>query len=278
MSQHLVPELPNPTLLSSVVEKLESIAPLELAESWDNVGLLAGDLETAICRVMTCLTISPRTVKEAIEGKAQLVVTHHPLPFKPLQRIVTSSAAGQSLWALIREGIAIYSPHTAWDNAAAGINSRLAGMLKLTEIRPIRVTGMVDSDGRCLGVGRIGKLHPKLSYSEIIARLQTHIPSIHATINQEFDRPFERVAIVCGSGGSLAEAARRAGANLLVTGEATYHQCLEAQSMGLGMLMIGHFQSERFAMAALADILKAEFPSLDVWTSCSECDPVIVVD
>lgn len=278
MNQHLVPNFPNPTRLSSVIGKLASVAPLELAESWDNVGLLAGDLEATVCRVMTCLTISPRTVREAIDGKAQLVVTHHPLPFKPLHRIVTSSAAGQSLWALIREGIAIYAPHTAWDNAAVGINSRLAGMLKLTEVRPIRETGMVDSEGRCLGVGRIGKLDPKLSYLEIIARLQTHIPSIRASINQELERQFERVAIVCGSGGSLAEAARQAGASLLVTGEATYHQCLEAQSMGLGILMIGHFQSESFSMEALADILKAEFPSLDVWTSRSECDPVLFID
>ena len=244
-----------------------------MAESWDNVGLLAGDSEATVCRVMTCLTISPHTVKEAIDNNAQLVVSHHPLPFKPLQRIVTSSSAGQSLWALIRHGIAIYSPHTAWDNAALGINSRLAGMLELTEIRPIRETGIVDSEGRCLGVGRIGRLDPKLTYSEITARLRTHIPSIHATINQDFERQYDRVAIVCGSGGSLAEAARQAGASLLVTGEATYHQCLEAQSMGLGMLTIGHFQSERFAMDALADILKAEFPSLDVWTSRSECDP-----
>lgn len=278
MNNQPAPDFPNSVRLSNVVEKLKSVAPLELAESWDNVGLLAGDLDSTVCRVMTCLTISPRTVREAIDGKVQLVVTHHPLPFKPIQRIVTSTAAGQSLWDLLREGIAIYSPHTAWDNAALGINARLAGMLDLNDICPIRELRMFDSESHGLGVGRIGTLDPKRSLLEITALLQTHIPSIRATTNQERERQFDRVAIVCGSGGSFAETARQAGANLLITGETTYHQCLEAQSMGLGMLMIGHFQSESFAMDALAGILKAEFPSLDVWTSRTECDPVIVID
>jgi len=269
---------PNSIRLSNIIEKLEIVAPLDLAESWDNTGLLAGDLDSTVHRVMMCLTVSPKTVQEAIGGKVQLVVTHHPLPFKPLQQIVTSTSAGKSLWALIRAGIAIYSPHTAWDNAAHGINFRLANMLNLTEIRPIREIAAVDPQGHCLGVGRMGRLAPPRSIAEIIELLRSHIPSIRATTNQETAREFERVAIVCGSGGSFAEMAQQAGANLLLTGEATYHQCLEAQSMGLGMLMIGHFQSERFSMDALTGILKAEFPTLDVWTSRDECDPVIEVD
>ncbi len=269
---------PNSIRLSTIIEKLESVAPLDLTASWDNTGLLAGDLNSTVSRVMTCLTISHKTVQEAIQGDVQLVVAHHPLPFRPLKQIVTSTPAGKSLWALIGEGIGIYSPHTAWDNAARGINFRLANMLNLSEIRPIQEIAAVDSHGLRLGVGRIGKLDRPRSIAKIVELLRPHLPSIRATTNQESAREFDRVAIVCGSGGSYAEIARQAGANLLLTGEATYHECLEAQSMGLGMLMIGHFQSERFSMDAVTDILKAEFPTLDVWTSRDECDPVIGID
>ncbi len=69
---------------------------------------------------MTCLTLDTLTVREAIAEQAGFVVVHHPLPFRPMQRIVTTTAAGQSLWRLIGAGISIYSPHTAWDNADGG--------------------------------------------------------------------------------------------------------------------------------------------------------------
>ena len=267
-----------PIMLARVVAKLESIAPLALAESWDNVGLLAGDLGSSVQRIMTCLTISRETVREAIDGQAELIVTHHPLPFKPLQKIVTSSAAGQSLWSLLREGIAIYSPHTAWDNAYGGINARLAELLSLADVRPIRKIANAEAVDPSLGAGRVGSLAPSRSIAEIVSRLRTMMPSIRATSNQSAEHRVDRVAIVCGSGGSFVDAARLVDANLLLTGEATYHQCLEAQASGLAMLMIGHFDSERFAMDLLAEALAVEFPSLDVWASRNERDSVIEID
>ena len=262
--------------LSDIVEKLEGHAPLTLAESWDNVGLLAGDLDLPVHRIMTCLTISRETVREAIESGVQLVVAHHPLPFKPLQRIVTSTAVGQSLWPLIREGIAIYSPHTAWDSASNGINARLAAWLNLIDVRPIRTIEIENQESR-VGVGRIGRLEPTKSIGEIVNSLRNRLPSLTAFANQQVDRQIAHVAIVCGSGGSFVDAARQRGADLLLTGEATYHQCLEAQSMNLGLLLIGHFASERFSMDALAGLLQTDFPTLDVWASRNECDPMLAI-
>lgn len=275
MSNQAVVTRPIP--LASVVAKLEAIAPLFLAESWDNVGLLAGDPDSSIERVMTCLTISPETVAEAVEGQAQLVVSHHPLPFKPLQRIVTSSSTGHSLWSLLRAGIAIYSPHTAWDNAEMGINARLAESLELIDVQPIRESNGRETANMQLGVGRVGSLHPSQSIADIAAKLRTKIPSIRATSNHPPQHRVDRVAIVCGSGGSFVGAARQANANLLVTGEATYHQCLEGRALGLAMLMIGHFDSERFSMDLLAQSLSEEFPTLAIWASRNECDSVIEI-
>jgi GTP cyclohydrolase I len=276
MTHHSHP--PSSIPLASVIAQLEAIAPPTLAESWDNVGLLAGDPLSDVQRIMTCLTICPETAIEAIEGQANLIVAHHPLPFRPLQRIVTSNAAGQSLWTLIRAGIAIYSPHTAWDNASQGINEQWAKLLDLIDVCPLQASTSSHHVGKGLGAGRVGNLVKSQSLADIVARLQLKIPSIRAATNFDAQHRIDRVAIVCGSGGSFVDAARQANANLLLTGEATYHQCLEARSMGLAMLMVGHFASERFSMDVLADLLAIQFPSLNVWASRTERDSVFAID
>src|SRR4029078_3948591 len=101
---------------------------------WDNIGLLLGDRSVPCQRVMTCLTVTAESVSEAIERQASLIVTHHPIFFRPIQRLTTDTQEGRLLWKLARAGVAVYSPHTAFDNSAMGINARLAERLGLREI------------------------------------------------------------------------------------------------------------------------------------------------
>jgi dinuclear metal center YbgI/SA1388 family protein len=128
------------TLFRDVNELLGKIAPLHLAESWDNVGLLWGDPHANIRHLMTCLTITPEVVAEAVKEKAELIVSHHPLLFKPTQRITSESVEGRMLLKLAAAGVSVYSPHTAYDNAPEGINDQLAAMLKLEAARPLAPT------------------------------------------------------------------------------------------------------------------------------------------
>lgn len=120
-----------------VVEVLKALAPLHLAESWDNVGLLLGDDKVPVQQVMTCLTVTPEVVEEAVREKVEMIVTHHPLLFKPLQRITAETNEGRMLLKLASSNIAVYSAHTAYDNAADGINDQLAKGLGLVSIRPL---------------------------------------------------------------------------------------------------------------------------------------------
>ena len=123
--------------LRVICEYLDAFAPLALAEEWDNVGLLAGDPAAEVARVMTCLTITPNSGGEAVERHADLIVSHHPLPFRPLQRLVTDTTAGRLLWQLMTHHVAIYSPHTAFDSALQGINQRLSEGMGLVDIIPL---------------------------------------------------------------------------------------------------------------------------------------------
>ena len=126
------------TTVADVAAWLEQFAPSHLAESWDNVGLLWGDPAAAAPRVMTCLTVTPATAAEAIREQAALIVSHHPVLFRPANRIRADLAETGHLWSLARAGIAIASPHTAFDNTRDGINDLLCRVLGIKETRALR--------------------------------------------------------------------------------------------------------------------------------------------
>src|SRR3954447_5365229 len=124
--------------VEAVVQYLERLAPPPLAADWDNVGLMLGERAAEVRRVMPCLTVTPESAAEAAEANAQLVVTHHPILFRGIKRLTDATPEGRMLLALARAGVAVYSPHTAFDNTAGGINDLLAGKLGLTAVGPLR--------------------------------------------------------------------------------------------------------------------------------------------
>jgi dinuclear metal center YbgI/SA1388 family protein len=129
--------MPVPTV-ATVIDFLEEFAPPNLAAEWDNVGLLLGDRKARVRRIMTCLTVTGESSAEAREGKAGMIVTHHPVLFRGAKRLTTGTPEGRVLLPLIRAGVAVYSPHTAFDNTSGGINDALAARLGLTEVGPLR--------------------------------------------------------------------------------------------------------------------------------------------
>lgn len=269
--------------VADILELMQTWAPLELSEAWDNTGLLLGDREASATRIMTCLTLTPESVAEAVECEASLVISHHPLPFKPLARITTDSMTGRLVWRLAQAGVSVYSPHTAWDSAESGINAQLARKLGLREVEPLlpRSQSKDAKEGSSaasspLGAGRVGDLSGPLSLNEFAMRVASSIPycRLRGVAGRELIR---RVGIGCGSGGSFISAAMTRGCDVLLTGEATFHNCLEAQESDLALLLVGHFASEKFAMESLAEQLAVAFPAVRVWSSERERDPVIAL-
>ncbi len=117
---------------------MEQFAPLPLAESWDNVGLLWGDRNAPIERLMTCLTVTPESADEAVAECAGMIVTHHPILFRPVHKVTADRREGAMLWRLAKAGVAVYSPHTAFDNADHGINAGLADRLELLDVEGLK--------------------------------------------------------------------------------------------------------------------------------------------
>jgi dinuclear metal center YbgI/SA1388 family protein len=124
--------------VAEICAYLDRFAPPALAAEWDNVGLLLGDGAGDVRRILTCLTVTPAVVAEAIAEKVDLIVTHHPILFRGVKRLSTTTPDGRLLWPLARAGVAVYSPHTAFDNTTGGINDSIATRLGLMDVTPLR--------------------------------------------------------------------------------------------------------------------------------------------
>ena len=258
--------------LGDIAERLEQFAPQALAEDWDNVGLLVGDVNWPIERIMTCLTVTPTTVQEALEKHADLIVSHHPLPFKALKSITTESTAGKLLLELIGSKIGIYSPHTAFDSAPAGINQHLAiglGLQQIEALVPTRESSEAD-----VGAGRLGFLGEEFTLLEMADRVKKFLGVQTLQIVGDDNLTVSRIAIACGSGGSFLSEAIAKECDCLVTGETNLHTCLEAEARGVGLILPGHFASERFALHSLAEYLSDQISNIEVWASLAERDPL----
>ncbi len=260
--------------LHNITAFLQKFAPLELAASWDNVGLLLGDESASVSRLMTCLTLTSDVAQEAIEKKADLIVSHHPVLFKPVQKLVMSSPPGNILLPLLRAGIGVYSPHTAFDSAQLGINQMLADRLGLSAIQPLRVSQQCDDPH--LGEGRQGILKTPQRLSEVLERVKTSLgpKQLPLQYTGSLEKLISRVAIACGAAGEFLDDAISAGCDLFITGETRFHTVLEARERGIALILAGHYATERHGVEALSDILQKEFPKLTCWASESESDPV----
>ena len=258
------------TALQTVTAELERIAPLRLAADWDTVGLLVGPQRAVVERVMTCLTLTPEVATEAARERADLVVTHHPLPFRPIGRITADTGPGRALLELIQAGAGVWSSHTAWDSAAGGINDQLADMLGLLHVAPIEP----DAETPVAGFGRAGSAGANETVAAVARRAAAGLDVRHVQIVGSAERPAGRVGLVCGSGGDTLASVRRGGCDTLVTGELKLHDATEALALGMAVIAVGHHASERFSMPVLAARLAATVPGLTCWASRTEADPI----
>ena len=261
--------------VQTIADYLAEFAPHDLAEDWDNVGLLVGSGDAEVRRVMTCLTVTPESAAEAVDENVDLIVAHHPLPFRPLKRLTDQKPEGRLLLDLIRAGVAIYSPHTAFDSAGDGINQQLAEGLGLTGIEPLIPAEENSSEhAAAVGTGRLGVVKDPTTLQALADRAKQFLTIDSVKIVGDAQRDVRRIAVACGSAGEMLTTAIERDCDVLVLGETSFHTCLHAEAEGAALLLTGHFASERFAVEQLATKLAAQFPDATVWASRRERDPV----
>ncbi len=257
--------------VQDVCRFMERLTPCALAESWDNTGLLVGDRENLCARVMTCLTVTPETVQEAVNHGADLIVSHHPMPFRAVKELTNSTTTGRLLRKLIQKDIALYCPHTSFDSAAEqGINQQLAEALGLCEIAPFVPNREVGG-----GTGRMGGYEVPCTLAEFLEKVKTLLKLPYVQYVGDETRMVKKVGVGCGSAGEFMEYALRFICDGFLTGDTNFHTMLEAKARGIGLVLMTHFAGEKYACDRLAEILRNALPELEtVWACEDETEPL----
>lgn len=184
---------------------------------------------------------------------------------------------------LIEAGIALYSPHTAFDSARNGINRQLADMFGLLSVQPLRPNPNGASHppaaqlGEIPGAGRFGDLPLPCSLDELCESVKRLLKVRRLQRVGQPQAMIRRLGIACGAAAEFIPDALAAGCDALLTGEARFHDCLRARDSGLALILPGHYATERPAVETLADVLQVQFADVAVLASRRETDPVEIV-
>jgi dinuclear metal center YbgI/SA1388 family protein len=255
--------------ISDIIHHLESIAPAYYQEEYDNSGLITGDISAECSGVLVSLDCTEEIVQEASEKKYNLIVSHHPLIFRPIRRIDPSNETGRTLMAAIKSGIAIYAIHTNLDNIMSGVNATIADRLGLIN-REI----LLPKDGQAsIGSGLIGNLKKAVPEQQLLKDLQVqfNIPVIrHSPLTR---KPVSRVALCGGSGSFLIPSALQKGAGFFISADIRYHAFFEGENE-MVIADIGHYESEQYTIELLCQVILEKFPNFAVLKSGIVTNPV----
>lgn len=219
--------------LNDFLNLLEKTAPRELAFEYDNVGLLIGTKKTEIKKVLVALDLTVQTASEAIEYGADLVLTHHPIFFSPVQSILPNDSETAAAYMLIQAGIAHFAMHTNLDRAKGGVNDALSQRLQLKNVMPMEPENL----------GRTGDLSTPMTLLELARFVQTELKTT-VRFSGSPDAIINKAAVIGGSGGSEYADAFYAGADVLITGEVKHNHALSASCIGLNLIEAGHYETE----------------------------------
>lgn len=256
--------------VKNILDFIQTLAPAEMAEDWDRVGLNCGRFDKEVKTILVALDPFEAVCEEAVSLQADLLVTHHALIWNP-EFITDMTQQGKNTLFLIENNIACINAHTNLDCAPNGVNDILANKLGLGEIRVIAPKG-IDNQGRPWGLLRQGIL-PKQPLSQF---LQTVKDSLGCEGLRFVDsgKPVQNVAVGGGACGSELQQAIEASCDTFVTSDVKYNQFWDAKHQGINLIDAGHFHTEVPVTAYLAEKLQKAFPEIRVILSKKQSDCV----
>ena len=240
-----------------IIEAIEEFAPLSNQEGWDNSGLQVGDPEILVDSALVGLDPTYELICEARDKGIKLVITHHPLIFKGIKRITGDDPTGRCIIEAIRNGIVIYSTHTASDKVLEGVSGAAAKMLGLQDVSVLEC----DKDPE-VGLGVVGNLPYPMKDEEFIKYVKQCLDVKNVRTSRPVGKKISRVAFCGGSGGSLIGSAIQAGADAYISGDIKYHDFFT----GDALLIVdpGHFETEAQIMKVFVEVVKKKFPNFAV--------------
>lgn len=269
--------------LTRTLAALQSLAPLELAAPWDNVGLLleARDARAPVERIALTIDLTEPVLAEARAWGAQLIVAYHPVIFSGLKHITRANATGRILLDAVEAGVAIYSPHTALDAVPGGVNDWL-----LDTVGPMDERAVVEPPPPAFagtgpaGMGRTGRLSTPAPLPALSAHIKVGLGLTHVRVASApahaSGSPIETVAVCPGAGGGLFESV--GDVDLLLTGEMRHHDVLARVARGTSVILTDHTQCERGFLGGFAETLAGALSGeVEVRVSAVDGDPLVTV-
>lgn len=242
------------TKIKTVIEYLESIAPLELQADYDNAGLIVGNPDQEISNVLVTLDSIEQTVDEAISRDCNLIVAHHPIIFTGLKKITGRDYIQRTIIKAIKHDIAIYAIHTNLDSVHAnGVNKKISDKIGLQNTRILAPS--IDEN---TGSGMIGELTSEMSFEKFIAHLKEAMSLNLVKSTKNLGKPIKKVAVCGGSGSFLTQAAIDQNADVFISSDYKYHQFFDANDQII-IMDIGHYESEYFTIELLTELLTEKF-------------------
>ena len=256
--------------VSEILSYITEVAPIHWQESYDNSGLLVGDANALVDKVLLTLDLTEKVIDEAIENSFHLVISHHPLIFKGLKNILVDDTTGRIITKAIKHDISIAAMHTNIDNSFYGVNRVLAEQLGLKDLQILRSSQQSAVSSQQLeiqvGSGMLGVLENEISENDFLKFVKEKL-NVGAIRHSEFlNKPIRKVAICGGSGAFLIDDAKRCGADVYVTADLKYHDFFDADNEIL-IVDAGHFETEQFTKQLFADIILKKNPKFAVQIS-----------
>ncbi len=240
--------------IKDILHILERFAPADLAENWDNVGLLVGTPEGDVHKILIGLDPTNALVDEAISCSANAIITHHPVIFRPLSAIHTDNPEGRLLQKALANDIHIIACHTNLDSAADGVNDVLGKALGLEQLVPLQPNPAVENNNQ--GLGRIGMYESPITSEEFLGRIFSVLKLETVNIAGVIPDHIQKVALCGGSGSDLAGAAYARGADIYLSAEIKHSTAVWAGEVGFAIIDGTHYATEKPATFYLAKELE----------------------
>lgn len=259
--------------IGEIKEILETWAPSQYAEEYDNVGLITGNSAAEITGILICLDSVEETIREAQKLGCNLIVAHHPIVFKGLKKINGANYVQRTIIEAIKNDIGIYAIHTNLDNIITGVNKKIADLLHLVNTRILSTKLFSASDKEAVGAGIIGEYPAPIKTDEFLLMLRKNmdLPLIkHTHLCKD---QVSKVALCGGSGSFLISAAVKEKADVFITADLKYHEFFDADSQII-LIDIGHYESEKFTVDLIADYLLNFIPSHLIHKTTCKTNPV----
>ena len=241
--------------LNNILEFLCSFAPVEFAESYDNVGLLIGDKNKDVKKVLVTLDVDEKVVDDALAKGCDLVVSHHPLIFTPIKTITGDNSISRTIIKLIKNDISLISMHTNFDSVSSGLCDLFLDKIALTDEKC-----SIEGDATD-GVGRIAHLAEPETLSEIICKVKKEFVLESVKYVGNPDEKIEKISVCNGGGADFVYKAYESGAQLYISGDFKYHHARFAYENGIALIEVPHYNAEIAFCEYVYKLLNTQFGS-----------------